>query len=676
MASSTVDILATETAFISIFNEDTNYHNTSPITMYGINYGNSKTTDVSFLKFLIPENQKKKKLSDIQLFVYTTTKTGDPDIIILYYTSRDNAYYLDDPETPLDFATITHRYFQDIGSSAFPGTMRIQVSQNNWCSSGNFSDFQPMDLFYKYDGEIRVAIGIYAEYKGLQEAEYESVTINGISGETTPYIKVFLDDPTAEINVSSATSGFLDRKKENTVFFDTTCDALGGIQAFDFISSSLEWKIKDQDSSSFIYGGSSNQITIPKDTLPSADIQFRIISNYSDLGLVESPWYTITTSDSIPDTSIVYPKNQYINGNEETVFSWDRNIATGTPQSKFEIEVSTNDGVSWTSFLSDYTSETSVTVDPNTLPSGSVLWRVRTANQDEVFGPWSEYAIIVVRGSPQPPIIESIGNEPMPTIRWQSDSQAAVEIKIDNLNESFFYGYSKTYTLTRFLKDGEHTVSIRVQNRFGLWSEWSTSSFQTENLSSDTVELSAQPVENGVGLLWTGPSATYWIERDGEKIAEVNGGDFVDYTAIGEHSYRVRAVLDGGYYALSNEVSAVSSVQYAVISRVDPIAFIALEKRRNAFPTHTETIESLSTFNHYSGRSLPVAEISLHKTIRHQFDFTFKVPKESYVLDALLGETVLYKDCNGACFVGVLSAIDRTTDRASDITLTIMETGG
>lgn len=669
MASSTVDILATETNYTSYNSPSTSHYNTTSIRLQQ-NTLYTYYSDCGLIRFEITGETLKKKLDDAQLYFYVSSiQTGWRAFVV--FRGADYSGNLQN---------ITYANWGGANNSTSNtngGRLEIEVQRIGWNNTPLFyNDYNSERVFiYSRDGtKFTFSFGFFTQY--LSEAAVMQVA--ALSGSQTPYLRLYVSDVTLSVSSVTPRSGWIDRKKSQTFTWGTSSGgAIGGISAFTRTGSKFEWKTTSEETIHEItQTGTSNQISVPADTFPSDQIQIRITDYFEGEDPVVGSWYTLTTVDSIPTTTILSPKSVYIDGSVPNTFSWSHNITTGTPQSKYELEYSVNDGSSWEQVSAETTSQTSVTFPPDTFPSGSMMWRVRTANQDEIFGEWSDPATVIVRAAPDPPIISPVGSEPMPTIRWQADDQQATEIRIDSVLVATLYGSGKAYTPETFLSDGEHTVSIRVQNRFGLWSEWALASFHTENLSSDTVELSAQPVENGVALLWTGPSATYWIERDGEKIAEVNGGDFVDYTAIGEHSYRVRSVLDGGYYALSNEVSAVSSVQYAVISRVDPIAFIALEKRRNAFPTHTETIESLSTFNHYSGRSLPVAEISLHKTIRHQFDFTFKVPKESYVLDALLGETVLYKDCNGACFVGVLSAIDRTTDRASDITLTIMETGG
>lgn len=654
-----VDSKAYESTYVLESQPFTNFYNVSPIlTCETAGYLDST---VCYIRIKIPEEVQKKHVINWNFFVYVMN-AAQGELRSLQGDGGRIVY----PEDHLPLNEIT--YF-NTGSASLGGLEMIRENLNGsigW-----------LDMLNTWGDEDRKKTFVENRLIYLHNGSGGCVQISGVSTANAPYIRFYIEDPEFAITGISPNSGFILRKNEAIFTFTPQTNARGGMSAFSVTNKFLEWKAGEEGTVQTVQDSSSGySITVPADTFPSSTIQVRIGASFDNFATVYSSWYTLTTVDSIPTTTILSPKSVYIDGSVPNTFSWSHNITTGTPQSKYELEYSVNDGSSWEQVSAETTSQTSVTFPPDTFPSGSMMWRVRTANQDEIFGEWSDPATVIVRAAPDPPIISPVGSEPMPTIRWQADDQQATEIRIDSVLVATLYGSGKAYTPETFLSDGEHTVSIRVQNRFGLWSEWALASFHTENLSSDTVELSAQSVENGVGLLWTGPSATYWIERDGEKIAEVNGGDFVDYTAIGEHSYRVRAVLDGGYYALSNEVSAVSSVQYAVISRVDPIAFIALEKRRNAFPTHTETIESLSTFNHYSGRSLPVAEISLHKTIRHQFDFTFKVPKESYVLDALLGETVLYKDCNGACFVGVLSAIDRTTDRASDITLTIMETGG
>lgn len=670
MATTTVDLVASATAYTDYTAPTTSFYNTQSIVLREDNRYYSYST-IAVLNFDLSIESKKKHITDAQLFFYVSSFTPySPTWII---TKAGSEGY--------DISNLTYALNGGMSTNPNPSYEDPEAIKTNISSTGSKSTTRfnstigGQFVFWnciRSQSYIQLELGTETQWGSYDIPN----VISGISGSSAPYLRVYLEDPTFSVGSLNPGSGWINRKSPQIFQWNTSTNASGGIGVFTRTGSKLEWKTTDEETIYTItQEGSARQITVPADTFPSAQIQIRITDQLEEVGSITSSWYTLTTVDSIPTATIVSPKSVYIDGSISNDFTWNHIITTGTPQSKYELEYSTDDGVSWEQVSAETTSQTSVTFPPNTFPSGSMLWRVRTANQDEVFGEWSEPATVIVRAAPDPPIISPVGSEPMPTIRWQADDQQAVEIEIDGKLEASVYGTDKSYTLKRFLEDGDHVVSIRVQNRFGLWSEWSTADFQTLNVPGGTVELSFEPIENGVLLIWGGPSATYWVERDGERIAQVSGNSYADYTTVGEHTYRVRAVMEGGHYSISNEVIATSSVRYAVISKVDPISFISLEKRRGVYPSHIDTIESLTTFNHYSGRSLPVAEISEHKTIRHQLDFSFKIPKESYALNQLLGETILYKDCLGACFIGVLSMIDRTTDVASDVTLTIIETG-
>ena len=76
---------------------------------------------------------------------------------------------------------------------------------------------------------------------------------------------------------------------------------------------------------------------------------------------------------------------------KEITFKWQHIIETGTEQTKFDIEKS-SDGVSFTALASQTTAIQSYVVAANALAAGTIYWRVRTYNTDNAAGAWSDTA--------------------------------------------------------------------------------------------------------------------------------------------------------------------------------------------------------------------------------------------------------------------------------------------
>lgn len=98
---------------------------------------------------------------------------------------------------------------------------------------------------------------------------------------------------------------------------------------------------------------------------------------------------------------------------------------------------------------------------------------MRTYNADGIAGEWSDAAQIVVIAAPTAPSIQIKSTGPRPSISWQTSEQEAYQVELDGkLSGGTHYGTEKTWTSPAYLSDGSHTVRVRVQNQYGMWSDW------------------------------------------------------------------------------------------------------------------------------------------------------------------------------------------------------------
>ena len=426
--------------------------------------------------------------------------------------------------------------------------------------------------------------------------------------------------------------------------------------------------------------GAGQSAVIPANTFPAstAALQWRISRvTMADGAVWEADadfWINLTTIDSLSTAQIVSPSGAYLTGNEENTFSWEHVIATGTAQTRADLQYSADAGESWESLAAVTGAAQSVIIPADTLPGGALLWRVRTCNSDGTAGEWSDPASIVVHAAPPAPALLPVDPAPRPVLRWQSAEQQAFEVRADGVSSGAVFGTAKEYRITCWLTDGAHTLGVRVQSSLGLWSEWSEVMVTVSNVPPGTVALTARGVENGARLSWkaAGSFDTYLIYRD----AETGADSWTDWFSNGRHRYEVRGV-SGEYYALSNEVWEWSVCRWGALSGIDSIQWIPLRMRAGGNPSHDAESSRTVTLRYYDGRGLPVAEVSEFTDRAHTLAYTLR-PNERHLLvsiRALLGKMVIYKNRDGARVIGVLGSLsEQQSGWLTELTLAITET--
>ena len=414
--------------------------------------------------------------------------------------------------------------------------------------------------------------------------------------------------------------------------------------------------------------GSQNTCTIPANTFPGSNIEWQVVVTSDDgIAGTASAWYTLGTTDAISTAEVFSPKSAYIDGEQDNTFTWNHIISTGSTQTAFSLQRSTDGGSNWTTFASGVTSETSYVVSADTLPGGQLQWRVRTSNADGVAGSWSDPATIVVRASPDAPSISSVNTKPRPTVQWQSAEQQAFEIEVDGYYQSGpIFGTQKTFRVPMYLPDGMITVRLRIQSALGIWSGWATASTTIANTPNGTLVLTAESYNNGVLLSWSANNHDiYYVYRDGTLIGKTAESEFYDGLAVGEHLYIVRGVVAStDYYTVNDtQVSGISSCKYAAIAPIDSLAWLTLKYNIGNAPEHTESNAPVVAYNHFAGNALPVADVSEFRTNAHllRYAFNSRVPKDELL--SMLGKEVVVKDNRGDIAIGVLDSVPVTLMR-------------
>lgn len=236
------------------------------------------------------------------------------------------------------------------------------------------------------------------------------------------------------------------------------------------------------------------QIVYPAGTFGSGSIRWRVEVLDEGGTTTSSPWYTLSTAEPLSTAVALSPKNTSIDAAQGVDFSWQHRINTGTAPTGADLQLS-DDGSTWTDLAHVTGEATTYHAAPGEVLSGTHLWRVRTYNQDDAAGSWSEAATFAAIAPPPAPSVMATA-EARTTVSWTAAEQQAYEIQLDSLDFGPFFGQATTWRATTYLADGSHTARVRVQNAYGLWSDWGAWTFTVSNGTGVPITLSAQSGES------------------------------------------------------------------------------------------------------------------------------------------------------------------------------------
>lgn len=155
----------------------------------------------------------------------------------------------------------------------------------------------------------------------------------------------------------------------------------------------------------------------------------------------------------------------------------------------------------------------------------------------------------------------------------------------------------------------------------------------------------------------------YYILRDGEPIAKSPSQtqNFLDYTAVGEHKYKIRAVDRYDNFVDSNEITLFLEIEYATVAPVDtPWDQVNLIQRRGSLPSVERSFSPVFGKQHISGQAYALIEDEGFRESVWTLAFTHRslATKEKINRWAAEGIKVVYRDTFGNKIVGVIQSVD------------------
>ena len=355
------------------------------------------------------------------------------------------------------------------------------------------------------------------------------------------------------------------------------------------------------------------------------------------------------------------PKNTYAGSWETIRFEWTYESKNSFSQKKYELQYKDASHTDWTELQTGVTANTYADIPPNTLVSGTVSWRVRCTNIYGTVSAWSEEVSFTAQGKPPTPTV-SATTSPRPEITWTGEGQLAYQVKVDGTVLYTAYSTDGQYKVKEYLTDGAHIAAVRIQNEYGLWSDWGTADFTVTNTPGAAITLFAAGEEKAT-LAWTETDhEAYYVYRDDIPIAKTTGHTYTDQMAIGTHKYKVRGVT-GDNYSMSNEVTVTLSVDMPEIAALSDMQWLKLEYSTTQNSPLGVSVYQDVAYQFYAGRRYPVAETSQQITKVYSFNVAFDDAAQAAAFEGLLGKTVVYRDQHNRLFTGPLMAYELSVDQ-------------
>jgi len=246
-------------------------------------------------------------------------------------------------------------------------------------------------------------------------------------------------------------------------------------------------------------------VLIEAGTFPSGTLQWYAEATDNTGRTTLTDTFTLSTLSAEVEAIPVSPIDTVESGSSVIVFRWEYGSIDGSPQKNVELQIS-SDGETWDALATvTGSSARSYSAAASTFDAGLTYWRARATSQNNVTGPWSAVVSFISFAAP---VVVGVAADSMPfaTVTWQVNGQLAFEIDIDGEIYGDYGANVRSYTWPEPLQPGAHSVKVRAQNQYGLWSEWTAASFYT-NTPQQSITLAGEADES-VHLTWNGGEAS------------------------------------------------------------------------------------------------------------------------------------------------------------------------
>ena len=482
-----------------------------------------------------------------------------------------------------------------------------------------------------------------------------------------PYMLVtYLDDNVvASPTGLSPASGYVPKKQESVFSWGLTLsgECLEEVKA---TATTFRWRAGSSGTINTIACGTAQKVTVPAGTFTANEIQWSVSVTLNTGATVTSDWITLSTAEAAPSAKPTSPVGVVIDATISNRFSWQHIISTGTPQSKADLQWSA-DGTTWNTLATVTGENQYYDVPANKFTSGTKYWRVRTYNTDSTPSEWSDKAEFIAINAPSAPSIVIQSTGPRPRITWQTSEQEAYQLTLSSGYASgTVYGTEKAWRSPVYLADGSYTVRVRVQNQYGMWSEWSAAALPISHTEGEAITLSVD-AGHDAALTWqtAGSYDFYLIERNGIAIARTIQKQYVDHTSIGSTTYRVRGCYaDSDNYGVSNSATVEIMPETNMICDLETGVWLEMRLSETQLRTNRASFTAGVSTVHLAGLAYPVEERSEQRdrALSVACAWPHSQRAAALALEALVGRLVCLKDHYGNMAIGTLPSLESNCD--------------
>lgn len=652
---------------------NTNYSDLTQYKLYVEPFTNYSGTyngwDNILLKFGEPAAAYKyKRVTKVRLVIYAMPTAG----ILGSWGSAYIAAYGQGLAEPLDTSTVTYAtqpklYGNGDGVGSARWSELNQVVQAEVVFSMSLYEAAKKNL------ESGMRNGFAFAFSSGGNGRASEAIFYGVKSSYKPFLECEYSDDDVGIQASDfapSSGAFVNRKQKNT--FTWACKDDTDLTQVCFAeikqtSAVFEWRVKNASASNTIsVSGATTACTVPANTFPSGTIEWRVKVTANSGTTTTSAWQEITTTDVTPTAKPVSPSGIVIDATIANRFSWQHIISTGTPQSKADLQWSA-DGTTWNTLATVTGENQYYDVPANTFTSGTKYWRVRTYNTDGTASAWSEKAEFIAINAPSAPSIVIQSTGPRPRITWQTSEQEAYQLTISNGYASgTVYGTEKAWRSPVYLADGSYTVRVRVQNKYGMWSEWSAAALPISHTEGEAITLTVT-AGHEAALTWqtAGSYDFYLVERDGVAIARTIQKQYIDHTSIGSVTYRVRGCYaDSDNYGVSNSDTAEILPETNMICDLETGVWLEMRLSETQLRTNRTSFTAGVSTVHLAGLAYPVEERSEQRdrALSVACAWPHAQRAAALALEALVGRLVCLKDRYGNMAIGSLPSLESNCD--------------
>ena len=652
---------------------NTNYSNLTQYKLFADPFtgeaGNVKQGDNIYIKFPVPGDAYKfKRVSKVTLSFYAQPTEDSGNGYKQIWT------YVNALKSQFDTSTITYATRPEV-SQTYTGIS--EHADGEWTALNEIVQLNAVFDLAQYRSkkeEVKEGIknGFVVAFRGAVSGTSEAV-FYGEKSTRKPFLTCEYSNDNVGIkadNLSPSAGAFVNRTQKNTFTWDAEDDTDPTQVCFAEVkqtSAVFEWRVKNASASNTIsVSGATTACTVPANTFPSGTIEWRVKVTANSGTTTTSAWQEITTTDVTPTAKPVSPSGIVIDATIVNRFSWKHIISTGTPQSKADLQWSA-DGTTWNTLTTVTGENQYYDVPANKFTSGTKYWRVRTYNTDGTASAWSDKAEFIAINAPSAPSIVIQSTGPRPRITWQTSEQEAYQLTLSSGYASgTVYGTEKAWRSPVYLADGSYTVRVRVQNKYGMWSEWSAAALPISHTEGEAITLTVTASHEAV-LTWqtAGSYDFYLVERDGVAIARTVQKQYIDHTSIGSVTYRVRGCYDDSdNYGVSNSDTVEILPETNMICDLETGVWLEMRLSETQLRTNRTSFSAGVSTVHLAGLAYPVEERSEQRdrALSVACAWPHAQRAAALALEALVGRLVCLKDRYGNMAIGSLPSLESNCD--------------